>query len=800
MKKFLLILFLHFIVFNSINAQTVYAPVPVTKSNTKKVFVHVMPWFETKSSNGGTWGYHWKMVSKNPDNILPNGQRDIAAWYYPKIGPYASGNPDVVEYQLLLIKLAGIDGIMIDWYGTQNKFDYPKNKANSEKLIALLQKVGLNYSIVYEDATLNNATDKIATAKADMAYMQTNYFSQSNYEKYNNKPLLLDFGPQGLSGESNWTNVFSDLSPKPSFFPLWYNYNAGTNASGYFAWIYSDYLTGLNNFYNNNSFPSKIGSAYPGFKDYYTQGGAADGINWEIAHNGTATFNATLDLALSKNLPYIQLNTWNDYGEGTMIEPTVEFGYSFLTSIQTKLGVSGLNQHDLELVDTLYDQRKLYSGNATEQARLDQAFYYMVSLQMGAAEALLLGTTYTPPPPLPDPWDSTHVGAAAGSAGYNLDTFKVSGSGADIYGTTDAFQYAYQPITGDVTIIAKVLSIDNTNVWAKAGLMIRDGLGATAKNATIVITPSNGINFQYRSTVAGVTTNNGGNTFATPYWLKLVRAGNVITGYYSSDGNTWTQLGTISIEMSATIYVGMAVTSHNDGNIANGIFTNVSVTQPPFINSFSPTYGLTGSTVTILGKNFTGASAVSLGGVAVSSFTVISDSVITAIVANGQTGNINVTTAYSTASRSGFFYQLCSGVSTILTSNLIGTNYQWQVDAGTGFANITNNANYAGTNTMALQLNALPSSMNAYRYRCVVDGNNSNAFTLRFVNRWIGGINTSWETPGNWSCGVLPDSNTDVVISGAYVVINSDPTIRSLTVDASSFIMVNAGKKVVINH
>src|SRR5687768_16732132 len=87
-----------------------YAPTPVTKTVGKKIFAHLMPWFETKTTNGGSWGIHWRMNTRNPDIIESNGQRQIAAHYYPLIGPYASGDTTVIEYQLLLMKLSGIDG------------------------------------------------------------------------------------------------------------------------------------------------------------------------------------------------------------------------------------------------------------------------------------------------------------------------------------------------------------------------------------------------------------------------------------------------------------------------------------------------------------------------------------------------------------------------------------------------------------------------------------------------------------------------------------------------------------------
>jgi hypothetical protein len=97
-----------------------YAPISVSKTNTKKIFAHVMPWFESKTSNSGTWGQHWTMANQNPDVIGSDGKRQIAAHFYPLIGPYASGDTNVIEYQLLLMKLSGIDGVFIDWPGKQN--------------------------------------------------------------------------------------------------------------------------------------------------------------------------------------------------------------------------------------------------------------------------------------------------------------------------------------------------------------------------------------------------------------------------------------------------------------------------------------------------------------------------------------------------------------------------------------------------------------------------------------------------------------------------------------------------------
>jgi hypothetical protein len=371
---------------------TIYAPKAVTKANTKKVFVHLMPWFENKITNGGSWGMHWRMNTQNPDIVDASGRRQIASLYYPLIGPYASGDTAVIEYQLLLMKLSGIDGVFIDWPGVQNKFDYPLLVKNTEKIVSMLEKVGLQFAIVYEDQNLNatGVADKIGTAQADMRYLQDNFFTRTTYEKVEGKPLLLVFGPQSITTEAQWTSIFSVLPLHPSFFTLWFeSADAGVNARGEFAWIAQNHTTTLNSFYGNGYTGLKMGSAYPGFKTFYAQGGW-NGPTWIIEHNGTATFNQTLDLSLGQpQLSYIQIATWNDYGEGTMIEPTIEFGYGFLTSLQQKLGVSNLSQTDLEAVAKLYELRKSKAALPDVQKQLNQVFYYIVSLQLTKAKELL---------------------------------------------------------------------------------------------------------------------------------------------------------------------------------------------------------------------------------------------------------------------------------------------------------------------------------------------------------------------------------------------------------------------------
>lgn len=144
--------------------------------------------------------------------------------------------------------------------------------------------------------------------------------------------------------------------------------------------------------------------------------------------------------------------------------------------------------------------------------------------------------------------------------------------------------------------------------------------------------------------------------------------------------------------------------------------------------------------------------------------------------------------------------ELCPNGSKTIRSNITGASYQWQVNTGTGFTNIINGVNYSGVNTVALNLINIPSSWYGYKYRCLVSGNYSKLFTIKFVNRWTGAISTSWELPGNWSCGSVPDINTDVVISTGTVTLNSNTSIRSLKLDPDVILTVNPANILTILH
>jgi hypothetical protein len=144
---------------------------------------------------------------------------------------------------------------------------------------------------------------------------------------------------------------------------------------------------------------------------------------------------------------------------------------------------------------------------------------------------------------------------------------------------------------------------------------------------------------------------------------------------------------------------------------------------------------------------------------------------------------------------------LCSGGGSLLVANPGGSNYQWQVSTDSiNFTSVTDNANYSGTNNDSLILTNMSSASYGSVYRAIVDGVvRYESYVLKFKNTWTGAISSDWENPANWSCGSIPDGNTDVVVTGTCVV-NANTTIRTLTVKPGASFTVLPGVVLTILH
>ena len=206
------------------------------------------------------------------------------------------------------------------------------------------------------------------------------------------------------------------------------------------------------------------------------------------------------------------------------------------------------------------------------------------------------------------PWQSADVGAVQGSGatGTNTGTFTLIGSGNGIGGDNDQFQFAYQPVAGDVTITARVLTNQNTGSNALAGVMIRNSLGSDVAGALMAFDGgAQSSIFEHRDDSAGLATyglklygepneddgdeapsgsgGSGGTTIisqpaSAPLWVRLVRSGNTVTGYTSTNGTNWSLQDSNTLSLAPVVYVGLAVTCGNYNQLNTSTFDNVTVT------------------------------------------------------------------------------------------------------------------------------------------------------------------------------------------------------------------------------
>lgn len=374
-------------------------------TNGKPVIVYYMPWYAARPFSE-EWGWHWTMNHFNPGKVNASGEREIASWYYPLIGPYDSADPAVLEYHVLLMKLAGIDGVIVDWYGAADYFDYAAVNRNTAKLFDYTRKAGLKFAICYEDQTIQRLIDgkrltaagAIHHAQQEMLHLQASFFRDPSYFRLQGKPLLENFGPQYFLSGTNWDDIFSvlDASNRPAFFtednrlaaglgafdwpPMWLSQLPGTGGVLSETSL-KNYLTDFEK--KSAGWSAFISSAFPRSHDIYQRAGVRDYWGYLGDRNGE-TLRENLNRALTNNSALVQIVTWNDFGEGTMIEPTREYGFRDLYLIQNlcrqKLAPKRrLLTNDLACAFEFYNLRQNAVTNAALALALDQVFTNIVS-------------------------------------------------------------------------------------------------------------------------------------------------------------------------------------------------------------------------------------------------------------------------------------------------------------------------------------------------------------------------------------------------------------------------------------
>ena len=317
------------------------------------VLVHYMPWYRGPSSKAqenhvSSYGGHWTGWGTINPAQTSGGKAPIYSHQYPLTGPYHGGNPALLEYQAALMKLSGIDGVIFDWYGSYAANDFGEIHEYTQAMAVVLKRAGLKFLVCYEDNTLNmmgkSGGEAAAIGKEVFYWAQKNWFADSSYVHYEGRPVVMCFGPQHFKTKEAWDAVFIGADPKPWFVDLDNKYpwaDASFNwppmwASAGGVLSVSRLEQYLDDFYGGRQRdkPYRVATVFSAFDDCYEDtGGTSYGT---LEYNSGTVFDITFKKAMPFNPHIVQAATWNDYGEGTIIEPTIERGYSELEYLQDR--------------------------------------------------------------------------------------------------------------------------------------------------------------------------------------------------------------------------------------------------------------------------------------------------------------------------------------------------------------------------------------------------------------------------------------------------------------------------------
>lgn len=316
------------------------------------LLAHYLPWFEDARRDGPTkpWD-HWSWTSErlthDPETLREDGLRDIAAAQYPLIGPYSSGDADVVRYHCEAAKAAGIEGLIVLWYGPGSPTD-----ARIPLILDEAERAGLKVALCYEEKlnwppyrNPNTRAEMVDSAAADLRFLLERYASHPAYLRRAGEPVVMQFnywgtdrlGPRTFS-PAEWSQIFGTLGQevcyvRQNFDPAQHPQIAGS----YHWWVTDESVLQL----HQNRVSAAVGDGQlvfhagyiaPGFDDAGTDSWGS-GNRRHQPRDGAETLKGTMSRALVGDPEIVQIVTWNDFNEGTEIEPTVEEGFLMLDTI-----------------------------------------------------------------------------------------------------------------------------------------------------------------------------------------------------------------------------------------------------------------------------------------------------------------------------------------------------------------------------------------------------------------------------------------------------------------------------------
>jgi len=320
-----------------------FAIPPSKQPGPPRVFAHYMPWFRAEKSDSGMVWDHWQWYGKgkkhDPDTVLENGHRDIASVYYPLIGPYDGRDPAVLEYHMLTAKAAGIDGFIADWYGPDGYTD-----TVFTEMVKAAERYGMKVAICLEEKTFFNGAkvrgDGLDTMERQIRYVLDHHARSPAYLRVNGAPVFLIFdsygsgalGPSNLSPQE-FRDVQSRFTNQILLARGHYEEPYLGAVDAFYGWCGDaqyrrDFYEKAKAAHETHQLKSVIGGASPGFDDSGVNGWG-NGARF-TDRRGTKEYEESWADILKYRPEAVQIVTWNDFQEGTTIEPSEQYGFSFL--------------------------------------------------------------------------------------------------------------------------------------------------------------------------------------------------------------------------------------------------------------------------------------------------------------------------------------------------------------------------------------------------------------------------------------------------------------------------------------
>ncbi|HLL66118.1 MAG TPA: RICIN domain-containing protein [Micromonosporaceae bacterium] len=272
------------------------------------------------------------------------------------------------------------------------------------------------------------------------------------------------------------------------------------------------------------------------------------------------------DYNLGGNPPFIQAGT----------------SYGLYTSIGGPRWIPPYNDA-LDIIHTAYVVRKGMAAPRTTELRArvkESRESMMYRRDVDRSVATVARPSWSPPVGTPaTALTSADLGDAGvkGSVRRDNGVWTLQGAGG---GHERGFAFAYQPLTGDGTITARVADRGANSAAVNAGLMLRRSLDAKPADFVHLRLFGNGGGQVFWRGGRGIINGNYINYPAAngTYWLRLSRRGDYVYGYSSPDGIHWSPTSNVLYSgMPATVYVGLATTSGDPATLNTATFDNVSI-------------------------------------------------------------------------------------------------------------------------------------------------------------------------------------------------------------------------------